>query len=545
MEQEQFRKYKRIFNDLKAAFDKEKATLKDIRDFIAPGMGYFLDKSGEEDNKIDYQQLLDEDVCGYFDITQNGLFSGLCNPASDWFNIEPADPELKDDYDAQLYCGEVKKRMRFLFDNAGFYPAVHKFFGEAPRFGYGAMCVEESLKDIVNFNVFTCGEAFFGIGADGDYDKMAFERTYRADEMLEKFGRENCPQKVKDAFEKGDMQTKFTVSTVLCPNFFKEPRKIDGANKPFICVYWLEGEEQPLMISGFDENPLAVLAWYRKNNRTVYPFGPGRLLLGSVRQIQNSTKNMIYNEDLVNMPPVNVHKDVGEPSLMPNGVNFTEGDADKAVVPVFKVDNRLDISQNRINAIKLRARSLSLADIMLIFAQQNTRDMTATQVNAIISEQMLMLGAVYLNAKAALDKIFERIFAIGLRRGFWPQPPESLQGTDLKVEYISAIALAQRATEINTMGQLIQFVMNLAQTQNDNIDGDFMTRRAAQALGVDPKCLVSESKRDEQRQALAQEQQRQALMQQEAAAAANAEKLSKASLAPDNALGALVKGAGE
>lgn len=544
MLKEHFEKYKRIFNGLKELFNDNKAELKDIRDLIGPGMGDFLDKNGKEDNKIDYQNLLDEDTVGYFDITQNGLFSGLVNPATKWFKIEPASPALKDDYEALLYCNEVERRYKMLFDNSSFYPAIHKIFGEAPRFGIASMIVEESIKEICNFNNFTIGEAFYGINAEGEYDKLATISYFDAEKMIEKFGHEKVDSSVNDAFERADFTTKFEVCSLIAPNLYREHGKNDLLNKPFICLDWQAGKNI-LRVNGYDENPLAVLPWYRKNQRTVWPFSPGRLLLGSVRQIQNSTKNMIYNEDLANMPPVNVHNSVGEASILPGGQNITDGDPAKAVTPVFKVDNRLEVSQNRLNTIKARARSISLADIMLIFSQQRNINITATEVNAVITEQMLMLGAIYLNAKRTLDKIFARVFSIGLRRGFWPEPPQSMRSANLQVEYVSAIALAQKATEIKTMAQLIEFVQNLSALQNDNIDTDFMARRAAAALGADPKCLISEEKRNAARMELAKQAQQAQELAQSSALADNAQKLSKANIAPDNALGAIANAMAE
>ncbi|MBL1923622.1 phage tail protein, partial [Klebsiella pneumoniae] len=61
-----------------------------------------------------------------------------------------------------------------------------------------------------------------------------------------------------------------------------------------------------------------------------------------------------------------------------------------------------------------------------------------------------------------LDPFVDRTFNIMARRNLFPEPPEELQGTPLKVEYVSILAQAQKSIGISSAERFVGFVGNLA-----------------------------------------------------------------------------------
>lgn len=151
-----------------------------------------------------------------------------------------------------------------------------------------------------------------------------------------------------------------------------------------------------------------------------------------------------------------------------------------------------------------------------------------------------MLGPVLERTNSeVLDKKIDRAFSIMLRRGMFPEPPEELQGEDLRVEYISVLAQAQKMVSLGAMDRFVQFagaVVTLKPQAADKVDGDQMLDEYADALGVPPTVVVSDDAVEAKREADAQQQQ----MMQTAAAAQPAAQmigaLSKANMSEDTAL---------
>ncbi len=164
------------------------------------------------------------------------------------------------------------------------------------------------------------------------------------------------------------------------------------------------------------------------------------------------------------------------------------------------------------------------ADLFLAILRNPNKQMTATQVNAINQEQMMMIGPVYERLDyELLDPMIIRTFGIMDRLGLLPPPPEDLAGQELKIEYISLLAQAQQMVGLEGIDRLTTFVGTVAQIQAgagvqpdvlDKIDVHESVDQYARMLGVQASIVRS----DESVAAMQmQRQQEQAQAQQMAA----------------------------
>ena len=131
-----------------------------------------------------------------------------------------------------------------------------------------------------------------------------------------------------------------------------------------------------------------------------------------------------------------------------------------------------------------------------MLSNQNFSHMIATEVAERHQEKMLVLGPVLERLKnELLDPLIERTFAIMFRRGVIPLPPQIVEGEDIKVQYVSMIAQAQKASGMNAIGQGVDFVGNLAKASPevlDKIDFDAAVEEGLDLLGVGAVLLRSE-----------------------------------------------------
>lgn len=142
-----------------------------------------------------------------------------------------------------------------------------------------------------------------------------------------------------------------------------------------------------------------------------------------------------------------------------------------------------------------------------------------------------------------IDLTFMRIVEAGLL----PPPPPELQDQDLKVEFISTLAQAQKMVGIGAMDGFLGRVAQVASGSGDlsvwdKVDKDQTIDRYADMFGVDPTTVVADDKvaiiRDERAQAMAAQQQAAAAP----AMAAAARDMSQADTTGKNALTDMLQG---
>ena len=172
---------------------------------------------------------------------------------------------------------------------------------------------------------------------------------------------------------------------------------------------------------------------------------------------------------------------------------------------------------------------------------------TAREIDERRDEKLLALGPVLeqLN-QDLLDPLIDNTFTIMMQRGLLPEPPEEIQGVDLKVEYLSIMAQAQKLIGISTVERFAGFVTGMAQINPeilDKVDFDQMTDVYGEMVSIAPGIIRSDEKVEEIRGARAQQQQQaqQAAMMQ--AGAGVAKDLSQSDMSGENALTSLLNSA--
>ena len=93
-----------------------------------------------------------------------------------------------------------------------------------------------------------------------------------------------------------------------------------------------------------------------------------------------------------------------------------------------------------------------------------------------------------------LQPLIGSAFARMVRSGHRPPPPEELQGHELRVEYISMLAQAQRAVATSAVDRFVGslgVVAGIKPDVVDKFDADRWADEYSDMLGVDPSLIVS------------------------------------------------------
>lgn len=485
--------YKKCYLALKSESASWRPVWKELSAYLAPTRGFFDGQMPNSSQRIDHKTLLDSDPCLAVEVLCAGMMSGLTSPSRRWFDLALSPTELEELPDAREWVNTVRKRMEEVFSKSNIYGVLHGFYQEISVFGTAAFLLEEDFEKGLRCRPFTIGEYVLGTNEAGIVNQFGREFYMTRKQLSERFGEATLC--AAGLFPTEDENKWHKVFHLILPN----PRFGKGADKtqmPFSSVYFLENGAV-LRQSGYREFPVIAARWEVKNASDVYGKSPGWKCLGDVKMLQKMQKVKLVALDKATNPPMMVSSNVqGEVNLLPGGLTRYNGTTDAAVKPAYQVQTDLGALEHSIEKVKSTIRSQFFADVFLMLSSQSYPNMTAAEVAERHQEKMLVLGPVLERLKnELLDPLIDRAFHILLRNGFLPEPPESIMGTDLNVEYVSMIAQAQKAAGVSSLVQGLNYTASLCAAQPsvaDRVDYERALEEGLQALGVAPALLRTE-----------------------------------------------------
>jgi len=149
-----------------------------------------------------------------------------------------------------------------------------------------------------------------------------------------------------------------------------------------------------------------------------------------------------------------------------------------------------------IQAIENRVKVGLFNDLFLMLEQAPTAKMTAYEVAQKLQEKLQVLGPVIESLiTESLKPKLKRVYAIMARRGLLPPVPDSLRGVPLDIQFVSMLALAQKAAATGGLERLISLVGSMSAVYpqvRDNVDPDQFIREYNDLLGNPSKIMRGE-----------------------------------------------------
>lgn len=512
--------YLRLYDELKSERSSWTPVWKELSSYLAPTRGFFDGQTPNQGRRIDHKTLLDSDPCLAVEVLCAGMMSGLTSPSRSWFDLTLAPEELMNLPGVREWLFEIKKRLEDVFAKSNVYSVLHGFYQEIAVFGTAAFLVEEDARKGIRCRPFTIGEYCLGTDAAGRVNRFGREFFMTAEQMQSAFGAVHLPPAVRRECEDNRQFRWHKIIHLILPNPAYNPAKQDQAHMPYGSVY-LTDNGHLLRQSGYREFPVIAARWEVKNAADAYGRGPGWKCLGDTKMLQKMQKTKLVGLDKSTDPPMMVSSNVqGEVNLLPGGITRFNGTTDAAVKPAYQVQPDLKSLEASIQSVRDTIRAQFFADVFLMLSTQNYSNMTAAEVAERHQEKLLVLGPVLERLKnELLDPLIDRAFNVLFRQGLLPAPPESIQGLEMKVEYVSMIAQAQKAAGLAALVQGLNYAASLAAAHPevlDRIDYDRALEEGLNTLGVAPALLRSEQQTDQIRAARRQQAQEQTLQRQPA-----------------------------
>jgi len=423
-----------------------------------------------------------------------GLWGMITNAANDWFALRSSLEESEESTETKEWLDEVSRRMRNAFAANGqkFYSRVMELYADLVTFGTAVFYTEEDRD--TGHVYYACRHLAECFVAENDRDEIdtIFRRfTFSARQAYQRWG-DQCGDKILKIVDR-EPERKFDFLHVVMPREDPQWRRLDGPGLQF-ASYYIDVEGGKLLSEGgYHEFPYQVPRWSTAS-RHAYGDSPAMLALPDIKMLNAMSKTTIIAAQKAVDPPLLAVDEAAVRGLRthPGGIIYGGLDENgrKRYEPLMtgaNIELGVELEEKRREAV----REAFYFSLMLMVQQPNQ---TATEVLARQEEKLRLMGPHLGRIQSEfLDPLIKRQYAIMQRAGLLPKPPQQMAHSGLRIEYVSPLARAQRASEGAAIVRALEALSPLASMKPeimDNIDPDATARAIAQAFGVPSRLLV-------------------------------------------------------
>lgn len=554
--------YNQLGARLKQDFDSFKSHIREIGENFVPRRPEFMYEDSTKGDKR-YNRLIDNTPLIAVRTASAGMMGGITSPSRPWFKLQSSTASLNDSAKVKKWLDDVTILMSMTISKSNFYNQLPVVYTDMLAFATSALLVEEDFEEVSRCYPIPIGSYYIATDDRGKGNTFfrVFNMTVR--QIVKKFGMnrttgkidwKNISDSVKSKYENNEMTTKIQVCHIIAPNADYLPGSLIGKRRQFISVYYEQATDSDgkfLSDAGYDYFPVLTPRWAVTGNSAWGVECPCMIALGDAKALQLMQKRMAEAVDKMVRPPMKgpTSLKTSKPSILPGEVTYDDTtEASGGLRPVFETNPRVQELMIGIQDHQKRINTALFVDLWLMITNDTRNERaTATEIHEGKEEKLIALGPVYeqLN-QDLLDPYIELMFSFMLARGMIPEVPEELQGQDIKVEYISIMAQAQKLIGIGGIERMVSFTANLASMwpeAAESLDADETMQIMADRLSIPPGMIKPPEELEKIRAAKAQADAKNA----QAASAMNAAKavkdLAGAKMGQGSALDAAIDGA--
>ena len=520
----------------RSSFD---ALYKDISSNLLPMAGRF---TSSDRNKRRDSNIIDQSGAQAHKILVSGMMAGMTSPARPWHRLQTTDPQLNDYAPVKKWLDDVSAILRDVFTRSNFYRAQASTYQEVTAFGTAASLILPNYENVIHCSSMTVGQYWVAQNNYGRVDTLYREWDMTVEALVAEYGLDNVSNSVKSLFDKGNYDEPVTVIQAIEPRKDRDHNKRDNLNMPFSSCTFEAGEGKEnvyLKESGFKEFPGRVSRWDLSGGDIYDRSSPGNDALRSIEQLQHQSIDKGKAIKHMSDPAIIVPSGMDLQDYLPGGVSTFQGEGNK-VQNARNVTVDLNALMIDIQDVRKRIDTHFFADLFQMMTRSTDRQRTATEIAERHEEKLLMLGPVLERLHHEdLSPSIELAFQAAFNAGILPPIPKEMEKADIKIEFISVLAQAQKAVGLSAMDQLLMTVGNVAQFNPDVVDkinADVWIDKSSDILGVDPDLIVANDQVSMIRQKRAEQAQAQQSAESMPVAAQTVKTLSEANTRDPSAL---------
>ncbi|MEM6577951.1 MAG: portal protein [Pseudomonadota bacterium] len=425
------------------------------------------------------------------------VYGAMNNPTNNWFEIGPADEDLRKDPQVKAWSDLANARLRKSFTTAmsGFYWQTVQYLSTILTFGDACMYDElRAGKGRILDLTIPSHEFCIALDDDGRVVEVVRRWGEKPAEALRKFGADSLPDKVADLVETSpDSKIYFVHRAVLNGEYIPGSGKLNLSSRPVLSVTACEMERHLVRQRGYYEMPFQFAAWSRESGQS-YGRGVAHNALFAARKLAMHENMVQKGAALAVDPPIGhpggrQHQNFQKlaPGRAMAGAISRNGT--QLVRPVHTYSG-LPVGQAEIERAVEELRDASLFSALTVIGRTGMSDLETLE----FSEQRLRQMAPWVAGifdQFHVPKI-ERRYRMLRRAGQIDPPPAMMSGQPLVVRATSAFDLAHRHSEAVSARRLLDDITaatGIAPDAADTFDHDAYARIMVQGRGA-PSGLI-------------------------------------------------------
>lgn len=539
----------------------------EVVDFVVPRRGRFLpyafQSSGMQAPQVG-SRIVNSAASRAVRTLASGIMTSLTSPARPWFRLTTTEPQLAEVGAVRQYLDTIQHLVQWVFARSNFYRALHVLYRDTGSIGTAPLHIDADAQDIMRAHVYPVGQYGLACDARQRVDTAGREFLMTVRQLAQRFGRENLTRHSLRLLNRGELNQTVAVLHLIAPNEDFQFGVPGLLGFPWWSM-WLElsagKDEGFLAVKGYRQFPVATGRWEVTGTEDVYGHSPTIELLPDIKQLQHLEETKINLVDTSLTPPTQGPAGLDPPSMLAGAFALlpsmvpTSG-AGSRIEPIHVPDyNAIQQARYSVAELENRIDKGLYVDLWRLLIDRGPDQQigpggrpvskTASEIAAQHEEKLTLLGPVvdgYHND--VLSTCIRRTIAILGDRNGLPQPPRDLveqlrRGNDVRIEYLSVLAQAQRLLGLGSLerfASLTRALMDLDPRVVDKVDLDEGLDQAADMLGIPPSVVRSDDQVVELRVARARQQAAMAAQAQAAQAASTAKTLGQTPATGDTAL---------
>ncbi len=552
---------------LRAQMELERSSFiphwRDLSDYIMPRRArFFLNDTNRGERRN--QKIIDSTATLAARTLRSGMMAGITSPARPWFKLSTPDQDLSEFGAVKEWLDIATTRMSSVFIKSNLYQRLPVLYGDLGTFGSPFMFIERDNDALFRVSNAPIGSYSLATNNKGAVDTIFREFRMTVAQVVSEFGKKdrngsvdwsNISDRVKTCYDNGDYITWIDICHVVKPNDDADPRYKDHRSKPFISCYYEKGtgymhndNDTFLREEGHDFFPGFAPRWEVTGEDVYATDCPGMTCLGDVKALQLMHKRKSQAiEKIVNPPMIAPTRMADQKtSILPGDITYLDEMNGASFRPAHEINFRLGELTEDIREHQFRIKRAYFEDLFLMFTESDRREITAREIEARGEEKLLAIGPVLeqLNQEL-LDPLIDITFDFMMKAQMLPPPPQELQGVDLRVEYVSVMAQAQKLVSLGGVERFAQFAGNMAAIDPrilDKVNTDELINIYGDLTSVPQKLIVPDEEAQGMRAQRAKQMEQQAKAEQMSQVAGTAKQLSETSTEDDSALKMLLGG---
>ena len=504
------------FENMKTERSKMEHLYSDIDRFVMDRDGWFTSGRITEGNRS--HEVYSKAGVKY-NIRFASTLQGLVAPAEQrWFTLETSfiNPSSTS-YEARQYLDLLEETLYSTFSSTNFYQKSLELLTDYTAYGLAGMYIASDPEKRIRFISVPLREMFIDTDFNGEINTVARHFTTTLRSLEGRF--QKSIQGDAQSFKQFQANPDTTVEClhIVMPNDKYNPKSNNSSNKRYKSCYILKTNDLILEEMYLSTMPYVTPRWTVYSGE-VYGRSQAMIAIPDLKVMSAMVKNALQGVNKLANPPLLVSAD----SIAGRGLNLTpdgvtvidklQGGTFENTIKVLDSKARPDIALNAIDMWERKISELFFADMIQEDkqARMSATESSTRQMLRItnISPQIGRLEPEY------LDRLIERCISILLEDGHIPPPPEDLQ--NVKIEYRSPLAKAQKMQSLDGVQQFLQLAMGMAQIDPaipQYINTDYILQYMSIATDIPTGVLKSPQEIEQIKQAMAQQQEQQQKLQ--------------------------------